>query len=254
MSSSEPFANPSDRIKALCDAAMRRPDISVTEKVFESQFAVMPAAAPAPAPQVPVAAPAEAATAPSPAAAAPMPFAAAPEEVAAEPEAVQHHTEQDQELAAMLDERDQVLRKRSGRGKLVANVLLLLLFVGPVTTVAVVPSFRAKFEKLVQHLNEGMSDVKSMANTKDSYDEALKEVAVRGDQIGDATRALGIDPASVSEDDDLEMNAEMRQLMGDDADGFATRRGKLEEMGFVAGKLTGMEAKSAEEIRAGSQQ
>lgn len=58
---------------------------------------------------------------------------------------------------------------------------------------------------------------------------------------------LGVDPNSVSEDDDLEMTAELTQFMGEEADGFGIRTGKLESMGRVATAITGMEQTKFEE-------
>lgn len=254
MPSQQPFLTQSDRIKALCDEAIKKPDITATEKTLDAptgapsletsrlKVSAMQAAVEA-AEQSVVAAPGEQA------AAAEQPLRA---EQAPQPDAKveQHHTEQDQELASMLEERDQRLTKKKGRAKMLANVALLALFVTPVTVVAVNPDLRAKFEKTIHHLGEGVNDVKTMANTKESFDEALKEVAVRGDHINSATEMLGVDPNSVSEDDDLNMTAELREMMGDEADGFAVRKGKLAAMGTVAKGLSGMEETTLEDIQA----
>lgn len=245
MPSQNQFVTQSDRIKALCDEAMRKPEISVTEKTLEtrserpatetSRLKVSAMQAAVEAAEASVEEKAE---------------RAAPAEPKPEAKVEQHHTEQDQELAAMLEERDSRLTKKKGRMKLVANVALLALFVTPVTVVAVNPELRGKFETFVHHLGEGVNDVKTMANTKESFDEALKEVAVRGDHINSATEMLGVDPNSVSEDDDLNMTAELRELMGDEADGFAVRKGKLAAMGTVAKGLSGMEETTLEDIKA----
>ncbi|MCU0795353.1 MAG: hypothetical protein MUF31_05380 [Akkermansiaceae bacterium] len=229
MPSPEPFANPSDRIKALCEQALRKPDITVTERTLDVPKAFVAAPAPVQVAAVPV-------------------FQAAPEPAAPAPVAVveQQHTEQDAELSAMLDERDQRLTRKRGRVKMVVNMMLLLFFVVPVAAVAVNPNLRAKFDTVVLRFNESVRDVKSMAHIKDSYDESLKKVAVRGNHIDEATRAMGVDPASVGKDEDVEMTAELSQLMGDEAAGFDTRREKLGKMGFIAEKLTGMESKDIE--------
>lgn len=245
MSSTDQFLTQSDRIKALCDEAMKKPELSVTEKMLDvpasqstpsssrlrvesapaASFEVAPEAAPAQAKAEPVAAP-------------------APEPTPAKVE--QNHTEQDTELAAMLDEREGKLKKRGKRVGLIANTILLLLVVAPVTAVAVNPDLRAKFEVFVQRLGEGVDDVKSIGSTKESFDKALENVAVHGDHINNATAMLGVDPNSVSEDDDLEMTAEMQQFMGEEADGFQTRKANLNKMGFFAKQVaetTGIETK-----------
>lgn len=234
MSSSDKFLTPSDRIKALCDEALKKPEITVTEKVLETPASV-PVDSSASRLKVNNA----------PFTAAPETVAEAPaEEKAPEPVIQQSHVEQDTELAAMLDEREDKLKKRSKKVGLVANVMLLLAVVAPVTAVAVNPELRGKFEVFVQRLGEGVDDVKSIGNTKESFDKALENVAVHGDHINNATAMLGVDPNSVSEDDDLEMTAEMTAFMGEEAEGFQTRKSNLNKLGFFAKKVadaTGME-------------
>ncbi len=230
MPAPDSFSDPSERMKALFDAAIRSPDISVTEKTLDtpSSFVPTPAVASAPVAAVPAAEPA---VEPAPE---PLPEAA--------PAA---HIEQDAELSAMLEERDQKLKTRRGRAKMAANIALLTVIVAPSVAVMVNPTLRAKFDWFVANLGKGVDDVKSMANTKGSYDEALDKVALRGNQIDDATRAMGVDPTTVVPGEDPEMREEMRQLMGDDVEGFDDRRMSLEKMGVVAKAVTGMDDKDA---------
>ena len=235
MSSTDKFMTPSDRIKALCDEALKKPEITVTEKMFD-----------VPAPQL------------TPPSTSRLKVQADSPEI--EQEAVkptpehkletpaegfqQDHTEKDSALAAMLDEREAKLKGRGKRVRLVANLLLLFIIVAPVTTVAVNPTLRGKFEVLVQRLGEGVDDVKSIGNTEESFDKALDQVAVHNDHINNATAMLGVDPNSVTEDDDLEMTAEMHQFMGKDAEQFQNRKANLSKMGFLAKQVadaTGIE-------------
>lgn len=235
MSSTDKFMTPSDRIKALCDEALRKPEITVTEKMFD-----------VPAPQLTPPSTSrlkvEARSEESKSESAPETATPTPEAPAATTE--QSHVEKDAELAAMLDEREAKLKGRGKRVRLVANLILLFLIVAPVTTVAVNPTLRGKFEVLVQRLGEGVDDVKSIGSTKESFDKALEQVAVHNDHINNATAMLGVDPNSVTEDDDLEMTAEMHQFMGKDADQFQTRKANLSKMGFLAKQVadaTGIE-------------
>ncbi|GAA5476921.1 hypothetical protein Hhel01_00397 [Haloferula helveola] len=156
------------------------------------------------------------------------------------------HTETDKELSSMLEERETNLNRRKKRASVVANVALLLLVVTPVTVVAVTPSLRAKFEKVVFHLKESKNDFNTIANTKGTFDEALENVAVHGDHINAATEALGVDPNSVGADEDLGMTAELTQLMGEEAEGFQARRGKLENLGTITRKVTGIADEGAQ--------
>ncbi|MBB5351237.1 hypothetical protein HNR46_001471 [Haloferula luteola] len=231
MPSPDSFTDPSERMKALFDAAIRSPELSATQKTFE------PPSTPAPAPV-----PAQAFVAP-----APVEAPQARQTPHPAPSPAVSHVETDTELTAMLEERNSKLEKKKGRARVLANLALLLLVVAPATAVMVHPGLRAKFDWLVQNLGKGMDDVKSMADTKDSYDQALDRISSRGDQIDDATRALGGDPNSVVPGEDPEMKQEMAEFMGEEAEGFDRRRAGLEKMGFVAKKLTGMdEEKPAE--------
>jgi len=244
---------PTERIAELCQAALENPDITVTEKRMianaeqSAAYTAAPGKAPeeaAPAGSVPEVAPAPtAASSPAPAAASAAAPAAASEPaeaVAGEAAPQVAHTEQDEELKAMLEEREQKLSSKQGRVRTVVNVMLILLIVAPVATVASVPSLRGKFETFVMHLKTGVKDVKQMGNTKEAYDEALKDIAVRNDHINGASEMLGVDPDSVDESDDLEMTAELKQFMGEDADQFGDRKASLEKMGFVARKVSGI--------------
>lgn len=235
MSSSDKHMTAAERIQALCDEALKKPEITVTEKMLET---------PVPALVAPSTSRLKVEAA---AAAAEEPVAVAEEKPVTQStgsSVPQHHTEQDADLAAMLEEREQKLNNRRKRVRVVANVMLLLLVVTPVTVVAVNPELRGKFEVFVQHLGEGVNDVKSIGSTKENFDKALEKVAVRGDHINNATVMMGVDPNSVSEDDDLEMTAEMTAFMGEEADGFQTRKANLNKMGFFAKKVasaTGMD-------------
>lgn len=239
MSSPNSFTDPSDRLKALFDEAIRKPDISITEKTLDRPGSIFQETAPftemaAPVVEVPATTP----VAVSMESAMPLPVA---QGGPVEPVIMDApHTEQDKELAAMLEEREIKLKKRRSRIKVASNLLILAIVVGPTVGIMVNPTWRAKFDWTVSNLVKGVDDVKSIANTKESFDGALEKIADRGAQIDGATTNLGVDPTSVGADEDLEMTAELKQMMGEDAGDFKKRRGNLEKMGFVAKKVTGM--------------
>jgi hypothetical protein len=202
----------------------------------------------------------------APMAAAPMPVAQAvvapaqassPAAVATEPVKVVAHAsvnETDPEFGALLEEREGRLKKRSTRARWAVNLLLLGIFGGTATAFTVSPTLRGKVEHLVVSLKEGVDDVKMMGKGADNYDEALEEVAARGNQIDAASRALGIDPTTIDPGDDPNMLAEMNELAGEDI-GIDTRLGKLQSMGKLGQAITGAEGpKTKEDFAAAAQE
>lgn len=68
-----------------------------------------------------------------------------------------------------------------------------------------------------------VAEIKSVGDVKAivaKYQVALDKIAVRGQQIDDATRSMGIDPTKVDPNDDPGFSKEMREMMG--ADGGPT--------------------------------
>jgi hypothetical protein len=160
----------------------------------------------------------------------------------------------DPEFGSMLEEREGRIKKRSKRAALAVNLLLLALVGGTATSFAVSPTLRGKAQNLVTSLKEGVDDVKMMGKGSENYDEALKEVAERGNQIEAATIAMGVDPSTVDPGDDPGMLAEMNELAGEDI-GLDTRLGKLQSMGKIGQAITGAEGpKSKEELLAPDQE
>ena len=182
---------------------------------------------------------------------APEPVAAqvaAPAEKAESENATEHVSvnESDPEFGALLEEREGRLKKRSKRARWAVNLLLLGLMGGTATTFAVSPALRGKAQHLVVSLKEGVDDVKMMGKGSENYDEALEQVAERGNQIDAATRAMGIDPSTVDPGDDPNMLAEMNELAGEDL-GIDTRLGKLQGMGKLGQAITGAEGPKTKE-------
>lgn len=174
----------------------------------------------------------------------PMPAEAAPEAASPPPEpeaaatvpAVGDPAETDPEMTAMFEERERRLGAKRSKAKLATNVLLLALVVAPVVAVTTHPGLRAKFESLVGHLGQGIDDVKALGSTTDNYDEALNKIAVRGDQIDKASRAIGVDPDKVAADDDPGMTREIAELAGkEEAETLGGRGTQLKQLGRMTG-------------------
>lgn len=208
-----------ERIAQLSRAALRsapeptgapKPAVPLTS--FDRQAHVAPAPQPEP---VPVAIPAPQA--------APAPF----------------KDEPDQAFRDMLDEREaKRKRQHSIRNRvLVTGVFLALASLG--AWVAVSPKAQAKLSALVHHLKQSGKDVKSLGSITGQYDEKLKKVTARSEQIDGATRAMGVDPATADPKQDPHMDAEMRKLMGDGATTTLDRNNTIQQkFGFV-GKAAG---------------
>jgi len=71
------------------------------------------------------------------------------------------------------------------------------------------------------------------------YDQQLEKIAVRGDQIRDATSTLGADPDSLAEGVDPNMEAEMEQMMGGEGVTSVDRDKVFKEKFGIVAKLAG---------------
>jgi len=194
-----------DKINRLAEQALSAPEPEPTS------------AAPTPAGPLPAASPQAAAVTPQPAAAV---AATAAQPINDQTETVdtssgQHQS--DPELMAMMEERQQKLNKRWKRYRMAVGLVIFALLGSAGATYSFVPQVRNKVDGLVMDFKASKDDVKNLGSVMDSFDDQLEQVAVRGEQIDSATELLGVDPNSVGEGDDLNMEAEMRELMGDDA-------------------------------------
>lgn len=180
-----------------------------------------------------------------------VPVSAAPA-ASAEPAAVQASApaipfkdEADPALRAQIEEREAFLQKRQQRKSLAVTFGLLALFAAGGTWCYTSPKARAEIGALVPALRQSVEDAKMVGSITKKYDEQLEKISVRGDQIADATRAMGVDPDSVSPGSNAELDAEMAKMMGEDGPSTGQRDKALQEkFGFV-GKLAGDKAKPA---------
>ncbi|MCW1886748.1 hypothetical protein OKA04_18560 [Luteolibacter flavescens] len=143
-------------------------------------------------------------------AAAPAPVPA----VAAAPETPAFKDEGCPELRAMIEERDAVKDKKNKRTSLAVTLALLAMLGSAGGWFAVNPEAQAKVARIVPLFKESMRDVKSLANTKENFDKQLEKIAVHGNHIEDATRAMGVDPDSVPEGAGEEIDGAMKEMMG----------------------------------------
>lgn len=107
------------------------------------------------------------------------------------------------------------------------------------------PKARAEIGALIPALRQSVDDVKMIGSLTKKYDEQLDKVAVHGEHIDEATRAMGIDPASVSPDQNSEIDAEMAKMIGEKGPTTGERDRALKEKFGVVGKLAGRGGKPA---------
>jgi hypothetical protein len=151
--------------------------------------------------------------------------------------------EPDPELRAQIEEREALLRKRHQHKSIAVTFGILALFTAGGIWCYTSPKARAEIMALVPALSQSLEDVKLVGSITKKYDEQLDQIAVRGDQIADATRAMGVDTDSVSAEGNAGLDAEMAQMMGEDGSTTGQRDQALQErFGFVD-KLAGDKAK-----------
>lgn len=159
--------------------------------------------------------------------------------------------EPDPELRAQIEERESVIGKRQKRKSLAVTFALLALVAGGGAFCYTSPKARAEIGALVPALRQSVEDVKMVGSLTKKYDEQLEKIAVRGDQIEEATRAMGVDPASVSPDGNAELDAEMAKMMGEDGVTTGQRDKALQDKFGIVGKLVGNKPKpGATEVKA----
>ncbi len=129
-----------------------------------------------------------------------------------------------EELGALLDA--QILRKKRKhrRESLVAALVLISITGGGSAWFVQSPD---RVHALVSAIAEirSVGDVKSMVA---KYQDALKRISARGNQIDQATKAMGITSNGKDEEDPY-MNAEMKQMMGGEGKTIGDRAGKMQK-------------------------
>lgn len=168
-----------------------------------------------------------------------VPAEPAAERVEAEAPAKSLQHASDPELRAEIEERDARIARSRRRQGIAASLTLLGVLAAGGTWFATSPGARAHAAAIVPALRQSVDDVKMIGSLTEKYDEKLEQIAVRGDQIGEATRALGVDPASLPDDVDPHMQAEMEQMMGGEGVTNVERDQAFKQKFGVVGKLVG---------------
>jgi hypothetical protein len=168
------------------------------------------------------------------------PVAAMPvTEAGLQPEAPAFKDEGCPELRAMIDEREAKKQTTQKRQSLAVTLSLLAMLAAAGGWFAVSPSAQAKVAKVVPLFKESLRDVKTLANTKENFDKQLEQVGARGNQIDDASRALGVDPTTVPDEAGAELDTAMKDMMGGEGRTTSERNKEVQEKLGVVGKLLG---------------
>lgn len=157
----------------------------------------------------------------------------------AEAEAKPFVDQVDPELRAMIENRDVRIAKSIKRRSLALTMSVLAMLGGGGWWYSVSPTAQASVAKLIPALRQSVDDVKMIGSMTSQYDDSLEQISVHGGRIDDATAALGIDPTSVSDEENMELENEMREMMGDGAVTVGDRNKALQDKFGVVGKLMG---------------
>jgi len=142
------------------------------------------------------------------------------------------------ELRAMIEERDAVKEKSRKRTSMVVTFSLLVMLGSAGGWFAVNPEAQAKVAKIVPIFKDSMRDVKTLANTKENFDKQLEKISVHGDQISDATRAMGVNPDEVPQGNGEEIDGAMKSMSGGQRTTTERNKEVQDKLGIV-GKLLG---------------
>ncbi|MEK7952654.1 hypothetical protein [Luteolibacter soli] len=166
-------------------------------------------------------------------------------EAGLQPEAKPFKDEGCPELRAMIEERDATKEKSHKRKSLAVTCSLLAMLAALGGWFAVSPSAQAKVAKIVPLMKASVQDVKSLANTKKNFDKQLEKIGNHGNQIADATRAMGVDPDSVPKGNGEEIDGAMKSMSGGQRTTTERNKDVQDKLGFV-GKLLGNKTPGAE--------
>lgn len=208
------------KLQALFDAALKSP-VDFAQGVPQRAFPTPSIeTAPAVAAALPIPdAPATAVSTPLPAEV--LPPAPAPQAPALDAAAAA-------ELGVLLDE--QILRRK--RRRRIEALVTAILFFG---SAAGGTLWFVQDGTRVQAFKEAIRDIRSVGDVKSlvaKYQDSLDRIAARGRQIDQATAALGVKPSDGTEEDPY-LEAEMKQMMGEDGGKTVGQRNRALQQSFA---------------------
>lgn len=129
-----------------------------------------------------------------------------------------------EELGALLDEQVRRTRRKHRIESMVAAAVLLGLTGGSVGWFVHSPARVEAFRQVLRDIRS-VGDVKSMVA---KYEAALKRISARGQQIDQASSAMGVKP-SEKDEKDAYFDSEMKQMMGGEGKTAGDRAGKMQQ-------------------------
>jgi hypothetical protein len=127
------------------------------------------------------------------------------------------------ELAEIMDDKIARDKARRRRGRLVLVLFLLGITGGATGWIAANPD-------RVEALKNTIAEIKSVGDIQGmvaKYQASLDKIGERGKQIDNATVAMGVDPASVDENEDPGFDKEMKAMMGGEGGKTTAARDKI---------------------------
>ncbi|MGC4016332.1 MAG: hypothetical protein QM755_17680 [Luteolibacter sp.] len=154
-------------------------------------------------------------------------------QVVAEPVAVVEEEpafkdEPNAEFQAMIEAREQKIKTKRSRQSLVLTLLCLTALGSFGTWCVVSPTAKTKIAALKTAYEESKRDVKTLGSITKQYDKSLEKIAGHGDQISEATKAMGVNPAAADDGKDPGFEDEMRKFGGDNSRTTADRNRDLQ--------------------------
>lgn len=129
-----------------------------------------------------------------------------------------------EELGALLDEQVRRRRRKHRIESMVAALVLIGLTGGSVGWFVHSPERVEAFRAVLKDIRS-VGDVKSMVA---KYEAALKRISARGQQIDQASSAMGVKP-SEKDEKDAYFDSEMKQMMGGEGKTTGERAGKMQQ-------------------------
>lgn len=129
-----------------------------------------------------------------------------------------------EELGALLDEKIRRKKRRHRIEAMVTSVVMIGLSVGSAAWFVQSPDRVHAFVSAIAGIRS-VGDVKSIVA---KYQQALDRVNVRGQQIEEAAKAMGITSSGMDENDPY-FDAEMKQMMGGEGKTLGQRAGQMQQ-------------------------
>lgn len=126
------------------------------------------------------------------------------------------------ELAAIMDAKIAKDKRRRRRGFLITVLFFVGVTGGAAGWVVVNPERFAALKAVIAEI-KSVGDIQGIVA---KYQKSLDKIAVRGEQINAATTAMGVDPASVDENEDPGLDKEMQAMMGEEGGKTTASRDK----------------------------